>query len=67
LRDGTELLGRVLRTQDGVKPVFVSVGNQIGLDVASDLTLRLCARYRLPETTRQADHLSRAALRLRTS
>ena len=63
LVDGDEVLGRAVRTQTGVKPVFVSVGHRIGLDRATDLTLRLSGRFRLPETTRQADALSRAALR----
>ncbi|BCJ74233.1 endonuclease V [Catellatospora sp. IY07-71] len=62
LTDGTETLGRVLRTQPGVKPVFVSVGHRIDLDTATALTLALAPRYRLPETTRQADQLSRRLL-----
>jgi deoxyribonuclease V len=61
--DGGEVVGRALRTQDGVRPVFVSVGHRIGLDAACDHVLRL-ARHRLPETTRRADRLARdAALR----
>jgi deoxyribonuclease V len=63
LRDGDEVLGRVLRTRTGVRPVFVSIGHRIGLDEATSLTLALTPRYRLPETTRLADQLSRAALR----
>ena len=63
LRDGDEVLGRVLRTQTDVKPVFVSVGHRIEIDAATELTLRLCNRYRLPEAIRAADHLSRQALR----
>lgn len=59
---GDEVVGRVLRTQDGIKPVFVSVGHHVGLEEAAQLTLRLAARFRLPETTRQADQLSRRAL-----
>jgi deoxyribonuclease V len=62
LTDGGEVRGRVLRTQQNVKPVFVSVGHAAGLDEACDLVLRLSPRYRLPETTRQADRLARAAL-----
>ncbi|UWE08063.1 endonuclease V [Actinacidiphila bryophytorum] len=58
-----EVVGRALRTQRGVKPVFVSVGHAIGLDHACAHTLRLARRYRLPETTRAADHLSRQRLR----
>jgi deoxyribonuclease V len=58
--DRGEVVGRALRTQDGVRPVFVSVGHRIGLDAACDQVLRL-ARHRLPETTRRADRLARDA------
>jgi deoxyribonuclease V len=63
LRAGNEVIGRALRTQDGVKPVFVSVGHRIDLDAACRYVLRLTPRFRLPETTRQADHLARLELR----
>ncbi|GIG86058.1 deoxyribonuclease V [Plantactinospora endophytica] len=63
LLDGAEQVGRVLRTQDGVKPVFVSVGHRMDLDNACAQVLRLAPRYRLPETTRQADRLCRDELR----
>lgn len=58
-----EVVGRALRTRTGVKPVFVSVGHRIDLDMACAQVLALTPRYRLPETTRHADHLCRAALR----
>lgn len=63
LTDGGEVIGRVLRTQQGVRPVFVSTGHGVSLDSACDLVLALTPRYRLPETTRAADHLARATLR----
>jgi deoxyribonuclease V len=63
LVDQGETIGAVLRTQDDVKPVFVSTGHRISLPTACDWILRLCPRYRLPETTRQADQIVRAALR----
>ncbi|MFD3582336.1 endonuclease V [Streptomyces sp. NPDC058683] len=63
LLDGTEEVGRALRTQDGVKPVFVSVGHRVSLDNACAHTLALTPEYRLPETTRRADALCRSALR----
>ncbi|MBL7499227.1 endonuclease V [Frankia sp. CNm7] len=63
LLDGAETLGRAVRTQSDVKPVFVSVGHRVTLDEATDLTLALSPHYRLPEPTRRADALSRAALR----
>ncbi|WP_431923897.1 endonuclease V [Micromonospora wenchangensis] len=62
LVDAGEVVGRVLRTRDGVKPVFVSVGHRMGLDNAVAQVLALTPRYRLPETTRTADRLCRAAL-----
>ncbi|MFI6283948.1 endonuclease V [Streptomyces sp. NPDC051018] len=55
-------VGRALRTQRGVKPVYVSVGHRVTLDNACAHTLRLTPRYRLPETTRLADRLCRQAL-----
>jgi deoxyribonuclease V len=63
LRDGTEVLGCALRTQDGVRPVYVSPGHLIGVDQAADVVLGLCARFRLPEPVRRADHISRQALK----
>jgi deoxyribonuclease V len=49
-----ETVGRVLRTREGVSPVYVSVGNGIDLESAVDLVLACCTKYRLPESTRQA-------------
>ncbi|WUH96819.1 endonuclease V [Spirillospora sp. NBC_00431] len=63
LLDDGEVIGRVLRTRDGVKPVFVSVGHRTDLETACRNVLDLAVEYRLPETTRRADRLSRDALR----
>ncbi|MFF9526727.1 endonuclease V [Streptomyces achromogenes] len=60
---GTEEVGGALRTRDGVKPVFVSVGHRVSLPGALAHTLALTPRFRLPETTRRADALCRRALR----
>ncbi|MEU6890773.1 endonuclease V [Streptomyces sp. NPDC046557] len=57
------VVGRALRTQDGIKAVYVSVGHRVSLDNACAHTLALSPRYRLPETTRRADALCRRALR----
>lgn len=57
-----DVVGRVLRTQNATKPVFVSAGHLITLDAAVSLALRFSPKYRLPETTRLADQLSRRAL-----
>ncbi|MFD6071974.1 MULTISPECIES: deoxyribonuclease V [Amycolatopsis] len=63
LLDDGEVVGAVLRTQDGVKPLYVSVGHKISLDNACRQVLRLCPAFRQPETTRQADRLARDALK----
>lgn len=57
LMDKADLIGKVVRTRDGVKPVFVSVGHLITLDEAVRLVLSCCTGYRLPEPTRLADKL----------
>jgi deoxyribonuclease V len=62
LVDRNETVGRALRTQDGVKPVYVSTGHLIDLPTAITHVLNLTPKYRLPETTRQSDRLSRDAL-----
>ncbi len=57
LKVGTEKVGLVLRTRDGVKPVFVSVGHLIDLDTARRVVLDCACGLRIPEPTRQADIL----------
>lgn len=59
LYDKDEVIGTVLRTRTGVKPVFVSVGHRITLAEAVALTLACAPRYKIPEPTRQAHLLSR--------
>jgi deoxyribonuclease V len=51
----SETIGLVLRTREGVRPVFVSVGHRIALEEAKRLVLRLADRFRLPEPQRLAD------------
>lgn len=62
LMDGEEIIGVALRTQDGVNPVFVSIGHRINLENAIDVVMRCTKGYRIPEPTRQA-HLLVNALR----
>ena len=56
VHDG-ETVGMTVRTREGVKPVYVSVGHRLSLDAAVEITLACAARYRLPEPTRLADKL----------
>lgn len=48
-------VGRVLRTRDGVKPLYISPGHRIGIDEAAAIVLAMATGYRLPEPTRRAD------------
>lgn len=54
LCDGDEVIGAVVRTRDGVSPVYVSVGHRVDLETAIEYLLGCCKGYRLPETTRYA-------------
>jgi len=60
--DNQEQVGNVLRTQPGINPVFVSPGHKISIGTATDIVLKMAAEYRLPETTRKADHYGREAM-----
>lgn len=56
-RQGAQI-GTVLRTRSGTKPLYISPGHRIDHDAAVEWVLRATPRYRLPETTRQADRLA---------
>ena len=58
LTDADEVIGAVLRTRRGVKPVYVSLGHRISLASAVDVVMNCVTRYRLPETTRLAHRLA---------
>ena len=51
-------MGVVLRSRTNVKPIYVSIGHKISLTTAIDFVLKCTPKYRLPETTRYADHLA---------
>ena len=54
LIDHNETVGVVLRTRDGVNPVYVSVGHRVTLSDAVSVVMSCVTRYRLPEPTRLA-------------
>lgn len=58
LIDHAEVIGAVLRTRSGVKPLFVSIGHRVSLASAIHFTLACTTRYKLPETTRIAHRLA---------
>ncbi|MGD1839373.1 MAG: deoxyribonuclease V [Thermonemataceae bacterium] len=63
LIDNQEVIGKVLRTQQDIKPVFVSIGHKVSLATACDWVLKLSPQYRLPETTRTADQAVKIAMK----
>jgi deoxyribonuclease V len=58
LLDEEEIIGAALRTQPGVKPIYISIGHRITLETAINIVLRCTAGYRLPEPIRQAHRLA---------
>nr|XP_048285293.1 endonuclease V isoform X6 [Myodes glareolus] len=57
------VLGMALKSHDhSTKPLYVSVGHRISLEVAVRLT-HCCCRFRIPEPIRQADIRSREYIR----
>ena len=51
-------VGSVLRTRDGVNPIFVSPGHLVDHASARRIALACAPRYRVPEPTRIADRLA---------
>lgn len=62
LEDHGETVGAVLRTRDGVNPLYISVGHRVSLETAIRWVMACVTRYRLPETTRQAHRLASGPL-----
>lgn len=62
--DHGELVAMAVRPKPRTKPLFVSVGNRIGLETAVRVVLACLRGYRLPEPTRQADKLAEEAKRM---
>lgn len=56
------VVGTVLRTRAGVKPVYVSPGHRMTVKEAGRLVLKACRGFRIPEPVRQA-HLAAERLR----
>jgi deoxyribonuclease V len=57
-------VGAVLRSRDGVKPVFVSPGHLIDIEGSVLMVLAFAGRYRLPEPLRRAHIIAQKAKKL---
>jgi len=57
LYDGGEVIGAVVRTHPGQRPLYVSPGHRMDLPTAISYVLVCCTGRRLPETTRWAHRL----------
>ncbi|MSQ14423.1 MAG: deoxyribonuclease V [Dehalococcoidia bacterium] len=58
LMDNNAVIGSVLRTKNGVRPLYVSPGHLVGIEGARAWTLKCCRGYRVPEPTRLAHQLA---------
>lgn len=58
LIDREEVIGAVVRSRSGVKPIYVSIGYRISLPTAIEMVLAATTRFKLPETTRAAHRLA---------
>jgi len=56
---GGERIGVVLRTRDGVRPIYVTTGHRVSLDSAVGLVKQCMDGFRIPKPTREADHYVR--------
>jgi deoxyribonuclease V len=52
-------VGAVLRTREGVKPIFISPGHRIDLATSIQIVLAACRRFRIPEPLRRAHQMAR--------
>jgi len=64
-----EIIGAVLRTRPGIKPLYISIGHKIDLSSATSYVTQCCHGFRLPEPTRLAhlaanDRLSNLSLKI---
>ncbi|MEO0899043.1 MAG: endonuclease V [Bacteroidota bacterium] len=57
---GNDCVGYALRTQVGVKPIYVSAGHLMSQDISREIAWRLRGQYRIIDPIRRADWAARA-------
>ena len=62
IRSDRKAVGAVVRTKNGVKPLFVSPGHKIDLMTSIQLILECCQGFRIPEPLRKAHQATRDML-----
>lgn len=58
-KENGETIGAVVRTREGVNPIFVSSGHRISIQSAVRIVLEYSPKYRIPEPLRQAQILAK--------
>jgi deoxyribonuclease V len=53
------LMGAVVRTREGKKPVFVTPGHKISIETAVRIVLECCPKYKIPQPLRSAHILAK--------
>ncbi|MFH1538519.1 MAG: deoxyribonuclease V [bacterium] len=54
LKVNGRVVGKVFRSKDNTKPIFISTGHRVGLETAVRVIATCVKKYRIPEPTRQA-------------
>lgn len=63
LKEKGETIGAVVRTRDGGRPVYVSIGHRISLPTAIRITLETTRDHRLPEPLRLAHEIATKSMK----
>jgi deoxyribonuclease V len=58
LTHGGQVIGAALRTQENVKPIYISIGHRVDLESSIEIILACLVGYRLPEPIRRAHSLA---------
>ena len=63
ITDNGEVIGAIVRTVNGVKPLYVSIGHKVDLPAAIHWVLACCRDYRIPKPLRLAHQAAYGSLK----